>query len=174
MWFIQSSVCGAFSGAFKYPKMDWSINMHEQELFYNLPSLFVPLASEALCFSNCLFFCYLCAAKCLEPVLAVTQHVGNRRRRVKEGEEFIKPRTTSQSVLTYHIVPHLSQSVSMHTWTRVCVRTYIITGTDTCRHTQRLTHKLPFAFSASLSLCTAVQTDRRGSNSRSYITTSLH
>lgn len=56
-------------------------------------------------------FGYFCAVKCLKPVLAVTQHVGNWRRWVKEGEEFIKPRTTSQFLLIYHINPHLSHSV---------------------------------------------------------------
>lgn len=107
-----------------------------------------------LCFSVSLsVFCYLCAVKCLEPLLAVSQHVGNWRRRAKEGEEFIKPRTTSQFTLIYHITPLLSHSVPIHLAEDVCVcvsvcvsKCIIVAPAVTCRHT----HKLSFTFPTSL------------------------
>lgn len=90
------------NGALDYPR---SINIHVAKIPYIL------LCSLGVWGPVSPSFGDLCAVKCLKLVLAVTQHVGNWRRWVKEGEEFIKPRTTSQFLLIYHINPHLSPSV---------------------------------------------------------------
>lgn len=97
-----------------------------------------------------LLCCCLRAVKCLEAVSAVTQRVGNWRRWVKEGDEFIKPRTTSQFILIYHLTPHLSRAVLLctHTWPDVCVGTCVAARADT--HGDVLASSLSHSLSLSV------------------------